>query len=80
MIGIEYDVIRLKPDDYMRCGNIWNMDADPQRAGKWLAELKSGNRIIFVYTENDEFLGEGYIAFFRGINVGGNNKVPMPEL
>ncbi len=65
VIGIMYNIIRLKPEDYMKCRNIWDMDADPQRAGRWFAELVEGNRIIFVYAENDEFIGEGSLVLER---------------
>jgi ribosomal protein S18 acetylase RimI-like enzyme len=58
-----YKIIKLDPKDYGKCRNIWDMDKDPTRTNKWYNELVSGNRTIFVYVENNEFLGEGALVF-----------------
>ena len=58
-----YKIIKLEPKDYYKCSNIWNMEKDPNRTKKWYDELVNGNRITFVYTENDEFIGEGSLVF-----------------
>lgn len=55
----------LKPEDYQKCSNIWNMKAQPL-AGKWLEEIKSGNRIVFIYKINGEFIGEGALVLDAG--------------
>lgn len=39
------------------------MAKNPDRTKKWYDELVNGNRITFVYTENDEFIGEGSLVF-----------------
>jgi len=57
----QYEVIKLEPQNWYRCGNIWNMSR-PQ-AQEWFDELVSGNRIIFIYTENGEYLGEAALVF-----------------
>ncbi len=57
-----YQIIKLDPLDYRKCNNIWDMDRDPIRTNRWYDELITGNRIIFVYTENGEFLGEGSLV------------------
>lgn len=54
-----YEIIRLAPENYAKCNNIWDMNRNPERTGKWYRELVSGNRIIFIYTESDEYLAEG---------------------
>lgn len=59
-------IIKLNPKDYEKCNNIWDMSKDPKRTKWWYDELISGNRIIFVYIENGEFLGEGALLFERG--------------
>ena len=41
------------------------MEKQPN-AQKWYNELISGNRVIFVYTVNDEFIGEGALVFDNG--------------
>lgn len=62
----DHKITRLALKDYHKCANIWNMDNNPEMAQKWYDELVSGNRIIFVYTENDEFVGEGALVFENG--------------
>ena len=56
---------KLLPEDYKKCGNIWDMKAQPL-ADKWLEEIKSGNRHVFVYKINGEFIGEGALVFDTG--------------
>lgn len=56
---------RLNPDDYHKCANIWNMKSQPL-AEKWLDEIKSGNRLVFIYKINGEFIGEGALVFDTG--------------
>ncbi len=58
-----YKIIKLEPNDYYKCANIWNMAKNPDRTKKWYDELVNGNRITFVYTENDVFIGEGSLVF-----------------
>ena len=35
-------------------------------ADKWLEEIKSGNRLVFVYKINGEFVGEGALVLDTG--------------
>jgi len=51
------EIIPVTPENYHKCGNIWNMDKTRQTQ-EWLEEIKSGNRTPFVYTVDGEFLGE----------------------
>lgn len=55
----------LAAEDYGKCSNIWNMKAQPL-ADKWLEEIKSGNRLVFIYKINGEFIGEGALVFDAG--------------
>ena len=55
----------LKLEDYNKCSNIWNMKAQPL-AEKWREEIAEGNRLAFVYTINDEFIGEGALVLDTG--------------
>ena len=55
----------LSPEDYHKCSNIWNMKSQPL-ADKWLDEIKSGNRLVFIYKINGEFIGEGALVFDTG--------------
>lgn len=52
----------LKPEDYRKCSNIWNMKNQPL-TDKWFDEIKSGNRMVFIYKINGEFIGEGALVF-----------------
>ena len=55
----------LDPADYHKCSNIWNMKSQPL-ADKWFEEIKSGNRLVFVYKINGEFIGEGALVLDEG--------------
>ena len=58
-----YEIVQLKPENYQRCSNIWDMGKKPEMAKRFYDELVSGNRIIYVYTIEGEYLGEGSIVF-----------------
>ncbi|MRG86006.1 GNAT family N-acetyltransferase [Salinibacillus xinjiangensis] len=58
-----YQIKKLKPEDYNKCSNIWDMEKKPKMAKMFYDELVSGNRITFIYTENNEFIGEGSLVF-----------------
>ncbi len=51
----------LAAEDYDKCSNIWNMKTQPL-TDKWLEEIKSGNRLVFIYKINGEFIGEGALV------------------
>ena len=55
----------LNADEYRMCSNIWNMKTQPL-AGKWLEEIKNGNRIVYIYKINGEFIGEGALVLDAG--------------
>lgn len=55
----------LNPEDYYKCSNIWNMKTQPL-ADKWLEEIKTGNRLVFIYKINGEFIGEGALVLEAG--------------
>ncbi|MGN0570493.1 MAG: GNAT family N-acetyltransferase [Candidatus Fimenecus sp.] len=56
---------RLNPEDYPKCSNIWNMEKQ-LLAEKWREEIVSGNRIVFIYKINGEFIGEGALVLDTG--------------
>jgi len=55
----------LEAEDYGKCSNIWNMKTQPL-TDKWLEEIKSGNRLVFIYKINGEFIGEGALVIDTG--------------
>ena len=60
---MQYAIEKLEPENYEKCANIWDMSAHQKSAQRWYNELVSGNRLIFVYIENGEYLGEGSLVF-----------------
>ena len=66
---MSYEIQKLEPRNYHKCNNIWDMNKNEyfiERSKKWYEELITGNRIIFVYIENGEYLGEGSLVFSNG--------------
>jgi len=57
------NIIKLNINDFYKCNNIWNMNKKKQLADKFYSELENGNRITFVYTEQDEYIGEVSLVF-----------------
>ncbi len=55
----------LDPKDYHKCSNIWNMKSQPL-TDKWFEEIKSGNRLVFIYKNNGEYIGEGALVLDEG--------------
>jgi len=57
-------IIKLDINNYYKCNNIWNMYARKWLTDKFYNELKDGNRITFVYVDdNDEYIGEVSLVF-----------------
>ena len=51
---------KLNIADYNKCSNIWDISAC-EYTEKFRQEILSGNRVVYIYKVNGEFLGE--IAF-----------------
>ena len=45
-------------DEFQKCGNIWDLERHAGMAARFLAELRSGNRLTWVYERDGAFLGE----------------------
>lgn len=58
-----YKIKKLNPDEFNKCNNIWDMNKNADMAEMFYEELVSGNRITFIYSENNEFIGEGSLVF-----------------
>lgn len=58
---MNYKIESLNIQDYHKCSNIWNMQSQPL-ADKWLEEIKNGNRLVYIYKINGEFIGEGALV------------------
>jgi ribosomal protein S18 acetylase RimI-like enzyme len=60
---LDYCIQKLEPRDFDKLGNIWDMSKHAEISKIWHDQLVSGNRIIYVYTENNEFIGECDLVF-----------------
>ena len=58
---MNYKIEKLNPQDYHKCNNIWNMENDPHTE-PFYNEILSGNRIVYIYKINDEFIAEGALV------------------
>lgn len=60
-----YIIERLNIKDYSKCNNIWNMEKC-EFTEKFYQEIENGNRVVYIYKINDEFIGE--IAYVFDMN------------
>ena len=60
---MDFEIIELSPAEFEKCGNIWNMKRQEKLATQFYGELISGNRVTYVYKEDDEFIGEISLVF-----------------
>lgn len=51
----------LKPEEYHKCSNIWDIKKQPL-ANKWYDEIVAGNRLVYIYKIDGEFIGEGALV------------------
>lgn len=60
-----FEIVKLKPEDFEKCSNIWDLKENEKFTKNIYEELKSGNRVTFVYKnlKSEEFLGEISIVF-----------------
>ncbi len=61
----KYTIEKLNIKDYKKCNNIWNMKKC-EFTEKFRKEIEDGNRVVFIYKINDEFIGE--IAYVLDMN------------
>ena len=55
---IEHSMTRLDPDDFRKCGSIWDMERQSDLAKRFYRELVQGNRITYVVQVQQEYIGE----------------------
>jgi diamine N-acetyltransferase len=58
-----YEIIQLKPEQFQRCSNIWDINKQNRMADYFYKQLIEGNRITFIYMENHQFIGEASLVF-----------------
>lgn len=52
-----YKIEKLDINDYEKCNNIWEM-SKCEFTEKFRQEIENGNRTVFIYKTNEEFIGE----------------------
>lgn len=57
----ESKIERLDINEYSKCNNIWDMKKCPF-TDNFYAQIKSGNRIVYIYKLDGEFIGEGALV------------------
>ena len=56
-------IIELDIKDFEKCSNIWNMEKNKELTKRFYNELLTKNRKTFVYTKDEEYIGEISIVF-----------------
>lgn len=56
-------IIKLDIKNFEKCNNIWNMEKNKELKDRFYNELLNKNRMTFVYTKDEEYIGEISIVF-----------------
>lgn len=59
---LPYSIEKLNIEDYDRCSNIRDIKNDPYHEC-FLKDMERGNRIVYIYKENGEFIAEIAMVF-----------------
>ena len=57
------EIIELDINNFEKCNNIWNMEKNKELRDRFYKELLNKNRMTFVYTKDEEYIGEVSIVF-----------------
>ncbi|MCM1285248.1 MAG: GNAT family N-acetyltransferase [Acetobacter sp.] len=57
----EYEIAKLNVEEYSKCNNIWDMKKCPY-TNYFKNQIISGDRIVYIYKINNEFIGEGALV------------------
>lgn len=57
------EIIQLDIKNFEKCNNIWNMEKNKELKDRFYKELLNKNRMTFVYTKDEEYIGEVSIVF-----------------
>lgn len=60
-----FKIVKLKHENFEKCSNVWDLKENEEFTKKIYNDLKSGNRITFVYKslKSGNFLGEISLVF-----------------
>ena len=70
---------QLKAEEYSKCSNIWNMDKFPF-TDQFYQQVKSGERITFIYKIGGEFIGEGSLVLNHESYTIPNERIYLSRL
>lgn len=70
---MDYKISKLDVKYYYKCNNIWNMNKFPLTE-EFRQQIIDGNRVVFIYEINGEFIGE--IAYVFDMN---DNDYTIPN-
>ena len=57
------EIIELDIKNFEKCNNIWNMEKNKELKDRFYNELLNKNRMTFIYTKDEEYIGEISIVF-----------------
>lgn len=57
------EIIELDIKNFEKCNNIWNMEKNKELKDRFYKELLNKNRMTFVYTKDEKYIGEVSIVF-----------------
>ena len=57
------EIIELDIKNFEKCNNIWNMEKNKELKDRFYKELLNKNRMTFVYTKDEKYIGEISIVF-----------------
>lgn len=52
---------RISIDEFYKCSDIWDMEKCPF-TDDFIKQIKSGNRLTFIYESDGKFIGEGSLV------------------
>ena len=52
------EIIKLETADFIKCGNIWDMQKQSELADQFYREMLDGIRTTYIYQIDGEFIGE----------------------
>lgn len=57
------EIIELDIKNFEKCNNIWNMKKNKELKERFYNELLNKTRMTFVYTKDEEYIGEISVVF-----------------
>jgi len=55
----DYKIEKLRPEDYHKCSNIWDMKKYPDRTETWYKQIVDGSREVYYPPKNTRVFRRG---------------------